>query len=159
MEYQDIIERPNAYHHAENTFTYQWRTKAKEWAYEQEVRLVMPNPSAMYAALTPEQAEQSKQNEVMEWKEVHHYMPLKGDCFESIYFGVNTEPTIKEKLIQYARKKLNPQINLYQMRVDANAFRLLAEEIWLGNRDMGDEKTVIHSVYVLSIWGSKDMGL
>ena len=35
-------------------------------------------------------------------------MPLKGECFESIYLGVNTEPTIKEKIIKYAREKLNP---------------------------------------------------
>ena len=129
VQYQDIIERPNAYCSTEDTFTYQWRTKAKEWEYEQEVRLVMPHPSAMYAALTPEQVERSKQKEVMDWKEVHHYMSLKGECFESIYFGVNIEATIKKKVIKYAREKLNPQIKLYQMRVDANAFRLLAEEI------------------------------
>lgn len=129
VQYQDIIERPNAYRSTEDTFTYQWKTKAKPWEYEQEVRLVMPHPSAMYAALTPDQVERSKQKEVMDWKEVHHYMSLKGECFESIYFGVNIEATIKEKIIKYAREKLNPQIHLYQMHVDADAFRLLAEEI------------------------------
>lgn len=129
VQYQDIIERPNAYHSAKNMFGYQWKTKAKEWAYEQEVRLVMPDPGPMYAALTPEQAKRSKRNEVMDWKEVHHYMPLNGDCFESIYFGVNTDPAEKEKIIQYARKKLNPEIKLYQMKVDDNAFRLKAETI------------------------------
>ena len=129
VQYQDIIERPNAYYSAENTFGYQWKTKAKEWAYEQEVRLVMPKPGSMYAALTPEQAKRSKRNEVMDWKEVHHYMPLKGECFESIYFGVNTDPKEKEKIIQYACTKLNPEIKLYQMKVDDNAFRLKAEKI------------------------------
>ena len=129
VQYLDIIERPNAYRSEEDIFTYQWRAKAKDWSYEQEVRLVMPHPHSMYAALTPEQAERSKQKEVMDWKEVHHYMPLTGECFESIYFGVNTESTIKEKIIQYAREKLNPQINLYQMRVDENAFRLNPEVI------------------------------
>ncbi len=106
VQYQDIIERPNAYRSAEDTFSYQWRTKAKDWAYEQEVRLVIPRPSFMYAAFTPEQAKHPK--ETWDWREIHHYMPLKGECFESIYFGVNTEPTIKEKMIQYAREKLNP---------------------------------------------------
>jgi hypothetical protein len=110
-------------------FSYQWRTKAKDWSYEQEVRLVIPRPHQMYAALTPEQMERSKRNEILDLRELHHYMPLKGECFESIYFGVNTESTIKEKIIQYAREKLNPQINLYQMRVDENAFRLRAEVI------------------------------
>lgn len=122
VQYQDIIERPNAYYTTQDIFSYQWRTKSKEWEYEQEVRLVMPKPNYMYAAMTPEQIKHSK--EIWYEREIHHYMPLKGECFESIYFGVNTEQTEKEKLIQYVRNKLNPQINLYQMEVDANAFRL-----------------------------------
>ena len=129
VQYLNIIKRPDGYLKAKDLFGYQWRTKAKDWEYEQEVRLVMPKPGPMYAALTPEQAKRSKRNEVMDWKEVHHYMPLKGECFESIYFGVNTDPKEKEKIIQYARKKLNPEIKLYQMKVDDNAFRLKAEVI------------------------------
>lgn len=127
VQYQDIIERPSAYRPTADMFRYQWRTKAKDWSYEQEVRLVIPRPSFMYAAFTPEQAKHPK--ETWDEREIHRYMPLKGECFESIYFGVNTESTIKEKIIQYAREKLNPQINLYQMRVDENAFRLLGEGI------------------------------
>ena len=133
VQYQDIIERPSAYHPAEDLFSYQWKTKAKEWAYEQEVRLVMPRPSAMYAALTPEQVNHPK--ETWDWREIRHYVPLKGECFESIYFGVNTDSTEKEKVIQYARKKLNPQIKLYQMKVDENAFRLRAEVMSFETRD------------------------
>ncbi len=127
VQYQDIIERPNAYHSAKELFTYQWRTKAKEWEYEQEVRLVIPEPHPMYAALTPEQANSPKKE--YDWREIHYYMQLKNDCFESIYFGVNIEQSEKEKIIQYARKKLNSEIKLYQMRVDDNAFRLKAETI------------------------------
>ena len=81
----------------------------------------MPNPNPQYAALTKEQFEHPRERK---WTEVHHYMPLKGECFESIYFGVNTEPEVKEKMKKYALKKINPQIKLYQMRVDADAFRL-----------------------------------
>ena len=51
-------------------------------------------------------------------------MPLNAECFESIYFGVNIEQEEKEKIVRYVRKKLNPQINLYQMEIDDNAFRL-----------------------------------
>lgn len=127
VQYTDIIERPSGYPFTPEIFDYQWKTKAKDWEYEQEVRLVMPDPSDMYAALTPEQAKHPK--ETWDWREIHHYMPLKGECFESIYFGVNTEQTEKEKMIQYARKKLNPQINLYQMRVDDNAFKLKPERL------------------------------
>ena len=127
VQYQDIIERPNAYRSAQDRFSYQWRTKAKEWEYEQEVRLVVLEPNPMYAAHTPEQAKHPKKE--LDWREMHHYMPLKGECFESIYFGVNTDPAEKGKIIKYVREKLNPQIKLYQMRVDDEAFRLKAEVI------------------------------
>jgi hypothetical protein len=56
-------------------------------------------------------------------------MPLKGECFESIYFGVNTDASEKEKICKYAREKLNPQIKPFQMCVDENAFRLQAKPI------------------------------
>ena len=126
VQYQDIIERPNAYNSANDRLSYQWGTKAKDWEYEQEVRLVMPNPSPMYAAFTPQQAEQNRKqpNKIWDNREIHHFLPLKKECFESIYFGVNIEQTEKEKIIQYVQKKLHPQIKLYQMEVDENAFRL-----------------------------------
>lgn len=127
VQYQNIIERPSAYNTAQDMFNYQWQTKAKEWEYEQEVRLVMPNPSAMYSALTPAQAKHPK--ETWDRCEIRHYMPLNGDCFESIYFGFNIDKAEKEKIIKYARSKLNPKIKLYQMGVDPNAFRLQPEKI------------------------------
>lgn len=130
VQYQDIIERPNAYYSAVDKFSYQWKTKAKVWEYEQEVRLVMLSPSPAYAAFTATQADHPKDE--WDWREIHHYMPLKGECFESIYFGVNIEPTEKEKIIQYAQEKLNPKINLYQMSIDENAFRLHPEIIYNG---------------------------
>ena len=126
VKYRDIIERPNKYHSAEHVFSYQWEAKAKDWEYEQEVRLVMPNPSFLYAQLTSEQA---KRNESIDEREIRRYLPLKGECFESIYFGVNVDQTEKEKIIQFARANLNPQIKLYQMHVDDNAFRLQTEII------------------------------
>ncbi len=131
VQYQDIIERPNAYYSKEAQWGYQWCTKAKDWAYEQEVRLVMPKPSAMYAAFTPSQAEVAKKNKhkVWDWKEIHHYLPLKGDCYDCIYFGVKIDPKEKEKIINYVLKKLNSDTKLYQMQVDENAFRLKAEPI------------------------------
>jgi hypothetical protein len=124
VQYKSIIERPKG-NYASGQFMYQWQTKAKEWEYEQEVRLVIPRPCAMYAAFTPAQSKHPK--ETWDWREIHHYMPLKGDCFESIYFGVNIDEAVREKIIRYAREKLNPHIDLYQMRVDAAPFRLQPE--------------------------------
>lgn len=125
VQYQDIVERPDAYHSEKGRFLYQWTAKAKAWEYEQEVRLVMPKPSPEFAALTPAQAEHPK--ETWDWREIRHYLPLEGECYESIYFGVHIDPAEKDKIIQYARTKLNPKIKLYQMRVDDNAFRLKPE--------------------------------
>lgn len=125
VQYRNIIERPDAHQSAEDIFFYQWKTKAKEWQYEQEVRLVMQNPSAMYAAFTPEQAKQNK--EIWDWKEIRHYMPLKAECFESIYLGVNIEQTEKEIITQLA-KTLNPDIKIYQMKTDPVAFKLIEKQ-------------------------------
>jgi hypothetical protein len=126
VQYQDIIQRPSG---RINPWHYQLSTKAKDWEYEQEVRLIAENPSGMYAAFTPQQAKENKPNKIWDWKEIHQYMPLKGECFDSIYFGINTDPKDKEKIINHARKHLNPNIKLYQMTVDENAFRLKATEI------------------------------
>lgn len=79
VQYQDIIERPDAYNSVIDRHCYQWGTKAKDWEYEREVRLVMPKPSPMYAALTSQQAKQTK--EIWDWREIHHYLPLKKRMF------------------------------------------------------------------------------
>lgn len=121
VHYKDIIERPDAHNRKNDIYYYQWGTKGKDWEYEQEVRLVISNPSPMYAALTPQQAEQKR--EMWRWREIHCYMALKAESFESIYFGVNIEQKEKDEIVQYV-KELNPQINLYQMNIDDNAFRL-----------------------------------
>jgi hypothetical protein len=83
----------------------------------------------MSRILYKEQEERSNRGETKDWKEIHHYLPLKGDCFESIYFGVNIASEDKEKIINYAQKKLNPDTKLYPMQVDEDAFHLNAEEI------------------------------
>jgi hypothetical protein len=137
VQYKSIIERPDGYCNTIDLFYYQWQTKAKEWEYEQEVRLVIPRPSFMYAALTPAQAKHPK--DVWERGDIHVYMPLKPECFESIYFGVNTDEAEKEKMIKFARKMLNPQIKLYQMRVDADAFKLQPEAIKPLNSDLSHD--------------------
>ena len=126
VQYLDIIERPNAYRSNEDIYKYQLATKAKDWAYEKEVRIVMPYPTMESAALTPEQVEHPE--EVWDSRDIHHYIDLKGECFDSIYFGVNTNEAEKDWIIAQARK-LNPNINLFQMHIDANAFRLNPQPI------------------------------
>ena len=126
VQYTDILHKPDGYREAD--WQYQWRTKAKEWEYEQEVRLVIPKPSPQYAAFTPAQAEEDKKNKhkIWDWKEIHHYVELPPDCFESVYFGVNTSKENIEKLSRHMHK-LNPSTKLYQMTLDPDALRLKSE--------------------------------
>ena len=61
--------------------------------------------------------------DVIDWKEVRAYPHLGGECFESLYLGIKMSDEEKEKIIKEARK-CNPEIKIYQMTVDPEAFRL-----------------------------------
>lgn len=127
VNYQHLVEGRDSHRGNHDKYNYQWTTKAKEWEYEKEVRLIMSKPSARYFALTPEQTKQS--DKTFDWREIHCYIPLRGECFESIYFGVNVDQNERERIIEYARKVLNPQIRLFQMRVDDTVFKLKPEAL------------------------------
>ena len=128
VDYQNVVKPPKS--SSVNPWHYQLQTKAKEWKYEKEVRLVIENKRNIgIVGVQHKPAKYIGRDIVVEWKDTYHYVPLTGDCFESIYFGVNIAEAEKERIANYARIKLNPQIKLYQMRVDENAFRLKAEPI------------------------------
>lgn len=59
----------------------------------------------------------------IDWKEVRAFPKIGGDCFESVYLGVNLKADEKSEIIGIA-KKLNQDIKIYQMTIDPNAFRL-----------------------------------
>ena len=128
VEYQDLKAVTNIYRPCCPQYT-QWVTKDKSWEYEQEVRMIIDNPVPWLAALTPDQAKRSKKGEVMDWEEVRHYTKISGDCFHSIYFGKDINAKEKEKIINYIRKKLNPNTKIYQMTIDDSTPRLKAEDI------------------------------
>lgn len=119
VQYEDTSQHPDF---STVPWTYQFETKDKQWSYEQEVRLVFPRASRMYA----DYSRLTKSNDV---KELRIYLPLKGECFEEIYFGKDIDEKEKAKIINYARTKLNPDIKLYQMDTDEQALRLKAELI------------------------------
>ena len=56
------------------------------------------------------------------------FSEIGGECFESVYLGINMDTDEKSKIISVARK-LNPDIKIYQMGIDANAFKLNTELI------------------------------
>ncbi len=119
VEYRDIIKKPDFYTNAKDFFYYQICTKAKDWEHEQEVRMFIFEPVPWIMALT----RKPKKNEVIDWKEVRVYPQIDGECFSAIYLGVNISKEDKEGIIQLVRK-LNPNIQIYQMKVNPDAFRL-----------------------------------
>lgn len=125
VQYKDIVEKPDYFRDAEDFFHYQISTKAKTWEHEQEVRLFILDPFPTYMALLPGQDENKGP---IDWKEVRAFYKIGGECFEAVYLGVNMGADEKSKIISVARK-LNPDIKIYQMEIDANAFRLNAELI------------------------------
>jgi len=145
VQYRDVVKEPYSIKDSNNFFCYHFATKAKEWQHEQEVRLIAYDPSPMYMRLLPGQYEEDpsfctkltrifqkkKEESNMDWKEVRAFLDIGGECFESVYLGVNlnkkNEET-KEKIIKIARK-CNPDIKIYQMTIDPEAFRLKEEQI------------------------------
>lgn len=129
VQYRDVIEKPNYYHDVQDFFHYLLCTKAKEWEHEQEVRLLLLDPTPAGSLNHPCFApmglpyKPKSRREVIDWKEVRAYPHLGGECFESLYLGIKIGEKEKERIIQVARK-CNPDISIYQMIVDPEALRL-----------------------------------
>lgn len=105
--------------------TCHFATKAKDWQHEQEVRLLAYDPSPTHMRLLPGQDDK---NGPIDWKTVRAFLDIGGECFESVRLGVNMTVKDKEKIIDVARK-CNPDIKIYQMTIDPEAFRLKEKEI------------------------------
>lgn len=134
VQYKDIIEKPDYFNDYQDYFTYQLSTKAKDWAHEQEVRMLLINPIPAVVPHHPSFAimalpyEPEDDNEAIDWKELRAYAELSGDCFESVYLGVKIDVNLKEKIIN-AAKRCNPNIHIYQMIIDPESLRLKGELI------------------------------
>lgn len=130
VNYKDILERPKVCCKSQSLWEYQLTTKAKDWEYEQEVRLVMDKPTRQYCTYTKEVFDKMKERRrFIHDSEIPRDMPLKDDlCFDCIYLGANISAKNKDKIIKYARS-LNPIIRIHQMQVDEFAFRLKTKEI------------------------------
>ena len=131
IQYRDIIEKPNHYRNIHgrlsNYFRYQLSTKAKAWEHEQEVRLLLREPYTGIRSMDlPPNLK--KKGGVLDIKDYRAYPHVSGECFCSLYLGIRIEKEVQEKIIQVARK-CNPDINIYKMNIDSDAFRLKAEAI------------------------------
>lgn len=140
--YRDVVNDPAPMNEPIDFLRYHFATKAKDWQHEQEVRLIAYDPSPMYMRLLPGQYEEApsfcskltrifqkkKDESYMDEKEVRDFLDIGGECFDSIYLGVSIKQEDKEKIIKAARK-CNPDIKIYQMTIDPEAFRLKEEQI------------------------------
>ena len=123
VQYKDIINKPDYFKAKEDLFQYQLCTKGKAWKHEQEVRLILLDPSPVYMKLL---SGQNDKKGPINWKDVHAFGKLSGECFDSVYLGVNITQEDKDKITKIAQQ-INPNIKLYQMSIDPNAFKLKAE--------------------------------
>ena len=125
VQYKDIIEKPDFFKRKQDLWSYQLSTKAKAWDHEQEVRLVIIDPSRIFPHYVPKEFQKK---EIIDYKEIRFVPKLGGECYDSIYLGVNINDEKRTEIIN-AAKNLNPEIKIYQMKVDADAFKLQTEQI------------------------------
>lgn len=125
VQYKDIVKKPDYFRDVKDFFHYQLSTKAKAWAHEQEVRQFILNPWPTYMKLMQGQTDEKGP---IDWKEMRAYLRIGGECFDSVYLGIDMDTDEKAKIIKVARN-LNPDINIYQMAIDSRAFKLNAERI------------------------------
>ena len=125
VQYKDIIEKPDFFKRKEDLWAYQLSTKGKVWEHEQEVRLVIVDPSRIFPHYVPKEFQEK---EIIDYKEIRFVPELGGECYDSVYLGVNIDDDIKKQIINTAKRR-NLEVKIYQMKVDANAFKLQTEQI------------------------------
>lgn len=120
VQYRKTIEKPDYFQQQEDFCSYQLCTKAKEWEHEQEVRLIWQSPWPSFMK-PPNDTKNNKH--IINDKEQRAYTPIGNECFNSVYLGVNIDKNDREDIIN-AAVKLNPDIKIYQMTINPDAFKL-----------------------------------
>lgn len=141
VQYRDVVNDPSSMKDPNDFLCYHFATKAKEWQHEQEVRLIAYDPSLMHMRLLPEKEKNDgficktikqlfckHKKGPIDWKEVRAFLDIGGECFESIYLGINIDKKDKENIFKVARE-CNPEIKIYQMKIDSEAFHLIERQI------------------------------
>ena len=126
VQYKEVIEKPDFFHERIDYYRYQYSTKAKEWEHEQEVRLVLIEPSIAFTPMALPY--KPKEGEITDWKENRAYPKMGGECFDSLYLGIKIDEDKKAEIIKTALT-LNPDIKIYQMEIDPKAFKKKKKQI------------------------------
>ena len=87
--------------------------------------MVIVDPSRIFPHYVPKEFHEK---EIIDYKEIRFVPKLGGECYDSVYLGVNIDDEMRNKIIN-AAKNLNPEIKIYQIKADANAFKLQTEQI------------------------------
>ena len=105
VEYPDSLIKYNAAIGTNmEAFKHQLATKAPEWKHEKEVRLLIPPVHQQHT-------------------EDHRYFEISRESFAVIYLGANISGEDSGDIITIARR-LNPNIKIYKMIVNPDAFKL-----------------------------------
>ena len=120
VQYRDVVNDPSSMKDPNDFLCYHFATKAKEWQHEQEVRLVAYDPSTTHMRRL---SNQNDNEGSIPWKEVRVFLEIGGECFESVFLGINIDKKDKDNIIKVARK-CNPNIKIYQMTIDPMALKL-----------------------------------
>ena len=122
VQYKEILKKPDYFHDSKDYYQYQLSTKGKEWEHEQEVRLVLIDPSYGFI---PASVPKNKKAKIIDCKEMRFYPQIGGECFDSLYLGVRVEEKEKQNIIETA-KMINPDIKIYQMTIDSDMLKMSA---------------------------------
>lgn len=123
VNYVDIHEKPDYFKTSIDTFYYQLTAKDKQWAHEQEVRIICFDPSPKNKVLLPGQNDKKGP---IDWKEVHAFLEIGSECFDSMYLGIHMNKKERKRIIEIARIS-NPEMKIYQMKLDSRSLSLKEE--------------------------------
>ena len=108
VDYKDELTPLNYYRHKRESIVRWLKTKAKCWAYEQEIRIVM--------------------NHLNFNLDTKFIQEIHRDCFHSVYFGTRMAQPHKDEIAQLCKQHY-PGVSLYNIRPDEDKFELKGEPL------------------------------
>ena len=78
----------------------------------------------------PSEYSESDKNEdgSVDYEKIRFYPVIGRECFSELYLGINVEKAQQDEILKVARW-LNPEMKIYKMTVDPDAFRLKPQAI------------------------------
>lgn len=146
IQYREILEKPNSFRSAKDTFVYQLCTKSVQWQHEQEVRHIIldPHPWIPYRMVR-----QTSKEELIPCTEVRFYPYISADCFDSIYLGVRINESDKLRILKAVKQYL-PGVKVFQMTPDQRSFSFIEEpvdvELFLESHKETPSKTILSRI-------------